>query len=138
MTATRSALAAALCGSLLLAFAAPVAGATPGGQGLTTLPEQGITSVSCTDSSITLGSVRLPRGGGAANFVAGGRVYVTLSISVTGTGTGPGGTFPVSFQKTYGARTGLSTRITCTFTQSFVDAGVTFNVTGTITLARVQ
>jgi hypothetical protein len=130
----------ALLAAMLLAIslaATAVAGGHPAGQGLTTTADHGITNLSCTDPTIT--DVVLTRGGGVATWTLDGRFFVLQSLEISGTVTTPEGSFPVSFGKTWGNRTGLQgEHVMCTFTQSFTDDGATFTGTGTVHLVRVR
>lgn len=119
---------------LLVAFATAVtaAGKVPSGEGLITSGEAGISSVTCSDPTIT--EVIFPRGGGIANWTLDGRKYVTQTLDISGTVTTPEGTFPSEFSKDYGNKAGLAgDEVTCTFNLS----GPGFEGTGAVTLLRV-
>ena len=119
----------------MLVFAMPAAAQTPQGQGLITAADAGISNLVCPDPSISAENVIFPRGGGTANWLPDGRMYVLQSISVEGTVTTPDGSMPVSFAKSYGQKAGLAAEtITCTFDQT----GPGFEGSGTVTLVRVQ
>ena len=117
-----------------LAVAAPAAAQTPNGQGLVTLGDQGIVLQSCSDPSILSETVLTPRGG-KATWVTDGRMYVLQSISVVAVITPEEGEpFTDTFEQSFGKKMGLSSTVTCEFTQSF--PGV--EVTGVVTLAQVH
>ena len=118
-----------------LVLAAPAAAQTPNGQGLVTLGDQGIVLQSCSDPSILSETVLTPRGGGSATWVTDGRMYLLQSISVVAVITPEEGEpFTDTFEQSFGKKTGLSSTVTCEFTQSF--PGV--EVTGVVTLAQVH
>lgn len=130
-----SAVAAML--TLAVAGSALAAGSVPRGHGLANLAQQGIQNLDCTDPTIDGADVILPRGGGAATWVADGRLYVVTSVSVSGTVTTPEGSFPVAFSQSYGVKAGLEETVSCTFDTAFEEDGATFEGSGTVTLARV-
>jgi hypothetical protein len=118
-----------------LVLATPAAAQTPKGQGLVTVADQGIVLQSCSDPSILSETVLTPRGGGKATWVTDGRMYVLKSISVVAVITPEeGDPFTETFEQSFGMKTGLSSTITCDFTQSF--PGI--EVTGVATLAQVH
>ena len=107
---------------LMLALAVPAAAKTPNGKGLITAPETGISSLSCTDSSIQAEDILFPRGGGLATWVIDGEMYLLWSISVDG------------YSMMFGNKHGLADEtITCTFVQS----GPGFEASGTVVLVEV-
>ena len=122
-----------------LAFAATVAAGTPPtGQGLIGASDDGITSLTCSDPSITIDDLVFTPGGGTPNWTVDGRMYVLQSIEVSGTITTPDGSFPVSFSKAWGNRTGLGEVVTCTFEQEATENGATLEGTGTATIVRIR
>ena len=124
---------------MVLAFAAPAAAGTPpSGQGLIGASDEGITSLTCSDPSITIDSLVFVPGGGPPNWTVDGRMYVLQSIEVSGTVTTPDGSFPVSFSKTWGNKTGLGEVVTCTFEQEATENGATLEATGTATVVRIR
>jgi hypothetical protein len=132
------ALALALLTSLALATTAFAAN-VPKGQGLTSLAEHGIYAIECTDPTIGLDDVIIPRGGGAATWITDGRFYVTQSFHIAGTITTPEGTFPIEFSQEYGKKRGLEgSQITCTFHVQFEENGTTGHAVGTVVLYRVR
>lgn len=136
MSVSRSArLASAAALALSLGAASTVAAQAPAGQGLAGLADQGISSLVCSDPTIGLDDVTLPRGGGRAVWIDDGRMFLVQSLEITGTVTTPEGSFPVSFTKTYGAGASSAT-VTCTFDQVNPEEG--FAGTGTVTLTPVR
>lgn len=134
-------LTVSLIGSALmaLAFAATAAAGTPpSGQGLIGASGEGITSLTCSDSSITMDDLVFTPGGGTPNWTVDGRMYILQSIEVSGTVTTPDGSFPVSFSKTWGNKTGLGEVVTCTFEQEATMDGATFEATGMATIVRIR
>jgi hypothetical protein len=124
---------------MALAFATTAAAGTPpSGQGLIGASDQGITSLSCSDPSITIDDLVFTPGGGAPNWTVDGRMYVLQSIEVSGTITTPDGSFPVSFSKTWGNKTGLGEVVTCIFEQEATENGATLDATGTATVVRIR
>lgn len=124
---------------MALAFAAPAtAGTPPSGQGLIGASDQGITSLSCSDPSITIDDLVFTPGGGAPNWTVDGRMYVLQSIEVSGTITTPDGSFPVSSSKTWGNKTGLGEVVVCAFEQEATVNGATLEATGTATVVRIR
>jgi hypothetical protein len=124
---------------MTLAFAATAAAGTPpSGQGLIGASEQGITSLSCSDPSITIDDLVSTPGGGAPNWTVDGGMYVLQSIEISGTVTTPDGSFPVSFSKTWGNKTGLGEVVTCTFDQEATENGATLEATGIATIVRIR
>lgn len=135
-TLTVSLIVAAL---MALAFAATAAAGTPpSGQGLIGASGEGITSLTCSDSSITIDDLVFTPGGGTPNWTVDGRMYVLQSIAVSGTVTTPDGSFPVSFSKTWENRTSLGEVVTCTFEQEGTMDGATLEATGTATVVRIR
>ena len=130
-------LAIPLLVAILTALTAiPAAAQTPKGQGLALLADQGVTSLDCGEEPVELTDVLTPRGGGTVAWVTDGRMYVLQAISVSGTVTPPEGEpFPVSFEKTFGQKSGLAGEaVVCEFTQE----GPGFTASGTVTLMRVH
>ena len=122
----------------LASAATAAAGTPPSGQGLIGLSGEGITSLTCSDPSITLDDLVTGPGGGVPNWTVDGRMYVLQSIDVSGTITTPDGSFPVSFSKTWGNKTGLGEVVTCTFDQETTEDGATLAATGTATVVRIR
>lgn len=124
---------------MTLAFAATAAAGTPpSGQGLIGPSDEGITSLTCSDPSITIDDLVFVPGGGPPNWTVDGRMYVLQSIEVSGTVTTPDGSFPVSFGKTFGNKTGLGEAVVCTFEQEATENGATLEATGTATIVRIR
>ena len=124
---------------MTLALAATAAAGTPpSGQGLIGASDDGITSLTCSDPSITVDDLVFTPGCGTPNWTVDGRMYVLQSIEVSGTITTPDGSFPVSFSKTWGNRTGLGEVVTCRFEQEATENGATFEAMGTATIVRIR
>jgi hypothetical protein len=131
----------ALAGGTLMALllgSVASAGTPPSGQGLATLAFEGITSLVCSDPSITVDDVVITRGGGTATWTVDGRMYVLQSIDASAIITTPDGSFPDSFSKTWGNKTGRSETISCDFEQHFSQGDFSFDGSGTVTLVRIR
>jgi hypothetical protein len=133
-------LIALLAASLVtLLLAAAVSAGTPRGQGLSSPLEQGFTALDCGDADIGIEDVIFPRGGGGATWTTDGRMYLVQRVEGDVTITLPDSTvIHDSFAQTYGRKTGLAERITCSFAIFGEENGVTFEAEGTVVLARVR